>query len=129
MCVRLRLTLGYNELGFNPGNLVIVGAGFSWNAGLPLASTFTNELLNLRGLRLDGPSARQVKFIREFVDRVFGEGARRSADEWPELEDIFTLVDLSANTGHHLGTVYSAADLRVVRRAIIVRMIRMLSQA
>lgn len=129
MCVRLRRTRGDNELAFDPGNLVIVGAGFSWNAGLPLASTFTNELLNLRGLRLDGPSARQVKFIREFVDQVFGEGARRSADEWPELEDIFTLVDLSANTGHHLGTVYSAADLRVVRRSIIVRMIRMLSQA
>lgn len=116
-------------MAFEPQNLVVVGAGFSWNAGLPLASTFTNELLNLRGLRLDGPSAWQVRFIRKFVDRVFGEGARRSADEWPELEDIFTLVDLSANTGHHLGTVYSAADLRVVRRAIIVRMIRMLSQA
>lgn len=108
---------------------MIVGAGFSCNAGLPLASTFTNELLNLRGLRLDGPSVRQVRFIREFVDQVFGEGVRRSADEWPELEDIFTLIDLSANTGHHLGAVYSAADLRVVRRAIIVRMIRMLSQA
>ncbi|MGR9500086.1 hypothetical protein ACU8OJ_25310 (plasmid) [Rhizobium leguminosarum] len=40
---------------------------------------------------------------------------------------IDTLVDLSANTGHHLGT-YSAADLRLVRRAMIVRMIRMLMQ-
>lgn len=108
---------------------MIVGAGFSWNAGLPLASSFTTELLNLKGLRLDGPSVRQVRFIRTFVNDVFGEGARRSADEWPELEDIFTLVDLSANTGHHLGTAYSSADLRVVRRAIIVRMIRMLSQA
>lgn len=115
-------------MAFDPGNLLIVGAGFSWNAGLPLASTFTNELLNLRGLRLDGPSVRQVRFVRKFVDQVFGEGLRRSAGDWPELEDIFTLVDLSANTGHHLGTVYSAADLRVVRRAIIVRMIRMLSQ-
>jgi hypothetical protein len=60
---------------------------------------------------------------------VIGEGTRRPAGEWPELEDIFTLVDLSANTGHHLGPEYSAADLRVVRRAILVRMIRMLSQA
>lgn len=116
-------------MAIDPGNLLIVGAGFSLNAGLPLAGSFTNELLNLRGLRLDGPSVRQVRFIRSFVDQVFGEGVPRSAKQWPELEDIFTLVDLSANTGHHLGPNYSAAELRVVRRAIIVRMIRMLSQA
>ena len=116
-------------MAFEPENLLIVGAGFSWNAGLPLASNFTRELLNLQDLRLDGPSARQVKFIRNFVNQVFGEGAQRTVDDWPELEDIFTLVDLSANTGHHLGPAYSAADLRVVRRAVIVRMIRMLSQA
>lgn len=116
-------------MAFNPNNLLIVGAGFSSSAGLPLASSFTRELLNVSKLWLNGPSARQVGFIQAFVDQVFGEGARRSADEWPELEDIFTLVDLSANTGHHLGPEYSAADLRVVRRAILVRMIRMLSQA
>jgi hypothetical protein len=110
-------------------NLLILGAGFSRNAGLPLASQFTRELLNLRGLKLDGPSARQVAYIRAFVDSVFGEGASRSHDEWPELEDIFTLVDLSANTGHHLGPAHSASDLRMVRRSIIVRMIRMLAQA
>jgi hypothetical protein len=114
---------------FDPGNLLIIGAGFSMNAGLPLASDFTSELLNIRKLRLDGPSARQVEFIRAFVDQVFGEGAVRPATEWPELEDIFTLVDLSANTGHHLGPAHSSADLRIVRRAIIVRMTRMLSQA
>lgn len=114
---------------FDPSNLLILGAGFSFNAGLPLASDFTRALLNVRKLSLDGPSANQVKFLRSFVDQVFGEGKSRSAKEWPELEDIFTLVDLSANTGHHLGPAYAAADLRVVRRAILVRMTRMLSQA
>lgn len=110
-------------------NLLILGAGFSRNAGLPLASEFTRELLKLRGLKPDGPSARQVAYIRTFVDSVFGEGTSRSHDEWPELEDIFTLVDLSANTGHHLGPSHSASDLRIVRRSIIVRMIRMLAKA
>lgn len=112
---------------FNPGNLVIVGAGFSLNSGLPLAGSFTKQLLNLGRVAVDGPSARQISYIKSFADRVFGEGAPRTADEWPDLEDIFTLVDLSANTGHHLGPHFSAADLRIVRRAIIVRMIRMLS--
>lgn len=116
-------------MAFNPGNLLIVGAGFSANAGLPLANGFTRNLLNLRKLKLDGPSAQQVRFIRGFVDQIFGEGVERSADEWPELEDIFTLVDLSANSGHHLGKDYAASDLRVVRRAMLVRMIRMLSQS
>ncbi|MEZ5749368.1 MAG: hypothetical protein R3D83_05600 [Caenibius sp.] len=116
-------------MGFDPRTLLILGAGFSFNAGLPLASNFTNELLNLDGLNLRGPSRQQVGYLRNFVDQVFGEGAERLADEWPELEDIFTLIDLSANTGHHLGPEHSAAELRVVRRAIIVRMIRMLSQA
>lgn len=114
---------------FSPGKLMIVGAGFSANAGLPVARGFTSELLNLRGLKLDGPSAGQVRYIRSFVNQVFGEGASRHSDDWPELEDIFTLIDISANTGHHLGPHYSAARLRVVRRAIIVRMIRMLTQA
>lgn len=45
---------------FNPGNLVIVGAGFSLNAGLPLAGSFTKQLLNLGRVAVDGPSARQI---------------------------------------------------------------------
>lgn len=109
-------------------NLLIVGAGFSSNAGLPLASRFTVELLKTASLNPNGPSRAQVKFLRQFVAHTFGEGSTRNADEWPELEDVLTIIDLSANTGHHLGANYSASDLRTVRRAILVRMIRMLEQ-
>lgn len=109
-------------------NLLFVGAGFSANAGLPLASSFTSELLNVKRLNLDGPSNALVRFISGFVDLTFAERRTAAPEDWPELEDVFTLVDLSANTGHHLG-MYSASDLRLVRRALLVRMIRMLSQA
>lgn len=109
-------------------NLLIVGAGFSNNAGLPLANRFTVELLKTTSLNPNGPSRAQVKFLRQFVDRTFGEGSMRSAHEWPELEDVLTIIDLSANTGHHLGAAYAASDLRTVRRAILVRMMRMLEQ-
>jgi hypothetical protein len=109
-------------------NLLFVGAGFSANAGLPLASSFTAELLNTNRLNLDGPSNALVRFISGFVDANFAEGRTAEPEDWPELEDVFTLVDLSANSGHHLGK-YSASDLRLVRRALLVRMIRMLSQA
>lgn len=109
-------------------NLLFVGAGFSANAGLPLASSFTSELLNTKRLNLDGPSNALVKFISGFVDKTFAEGRTAAPEDWPELEDVFTLIDLSANTGHNLGT-YSASELRLVRRALLVRMIRMLSQS
>ncbi|TAV81572.1 hypothetical protein [Rhizobium leguminosarum] len=109
-------------------NLLIVGAGFSANAGLPLASAFTSALVNTEKLPLDGPSNALVRFVSGFVDTTFAEGRTAEPDDWPELEDVFTLVDLSANSGHHLGK-YSASDLRLVRRAMLVRMIRMLSQS
>lgn len=115
-------------MSFQPQQLLIVGAGFSFNAGLPLASQFTSSLLDVENLSLNGPSNGQVRFLKSFVDSVFGEGASRSADQWPEMEDILTLVDLSANAGHHLGPDFTPSQLRVVRRAIIVRMIRMLAQ-
>lgn len=116
-------------MSFEPSNVLIVGAGFSKNAGLPLVSDFTKELVNLSRLRLDGPNARLVAFIRSFVDTTFGEGAERTPDQWPDLEDVFTLVDLAANSGHHLGPRYPAAKLRLVRRAIIARIIRMLDRS
>lgn len=109
-------------------HLFIVGAGFSYNAGLPLTGDFTKALLNLEGLSLDGPSSLIVKYLRNFVDVTFGNGSSIKSDNWPVLEDIFTLIDLSANTGHHLGSDFSPAALRTVRRALIVRFIRMLSQ-
>lgn len=112
----------------DPDNLLILGAGFSVNAGLPIASDFTRRLIDTDALKETGPSAAQIQFLRKFVSEIFNEGGKSTAAHWPELEDIFTMVDLSANTGHNLGPNWSASELRVVRRAILVRMIRMLSQ-
>lgn len=107
-------------------HLFIVGAGFSNNAGLPLTSEFTDKLLDVDGLKLDGPSALQVAFLKKFVTDTFELAPDTGAELWPQLEDIFTCIDLSANTGHHLGPQYSPSQLRTVRRALIVRIIRML---
>lgn len=109
-------------------NLFIVGAGFSYYAGLPLTDTFTKRLLNVADLKLEGPSATQVDLLKHFVQKTFEHGPHAAAKYWPQLEDIFTCIDLSANTGHHLGSDYSPSKLRTVRRALIVRIIRMLRQ-
>lgn len=102
-----------------------MGAGFSFNAGLPLTNEFTTKLLNVRRTRASSGSA-QVNFLRGFVHDAFDHLPFAKAQYWPALEDLFTCVDLAANSGHHLGAKYSPSELRTVRRALIVRTIRML---
>ena len=109
-------------------NIFIVGAGFSHYAGLPLTANFTEALLDVGGLKPDGPSDLQVQFLKEFVADTFDHLFDEAPKYWPHLEDVFTCIDLSANTGHHLGPGYAPSDLRTVRRALIVRIIRMLNQ-
>jgi hypothetical protein len=106
----------------------IVGAGFSHYAGLPLQRDFTRAILSAEKFKGSSASKHIVEYLKKFVYRTFGP--RRSAKDptWPDLEDIFTCVDLSANSGHHLGQGYSPARLRTVRRALIARIIWMLRQ-
>ena len=105
--------------------LFVLGAGFSHNAGLPLQRDFTDAILKGRDLQKPGPSRTLTRFLGAFVADIFGHADNSKI--WPELEDLFTCVDLAANTGHHLGQ-FSPADLRTVRRALISRIIRMLRQ-
>jgi len=107
--------------------VVIVGAGFSHYAGLPLTSGFTEAMLEARGLT-GGPSRVLVDFLAQFIHDSFDHPTKTEAGNWPELEDVFTCVDLSANSGHHLGGTFAPADLRTVRRAMLSRIIRMLHQ-
>lgn len=105
----------------------VVGAGFSHHAGLPLTSTFTEAVLEGRGFR-SGVSRLMVEFLTQFIRDTFDVPTRAGAKHWPELEDVFTCLDLSANSGHHLGDTFAPADLRTVRRAMLCRIIRMLNQ-
>jgi hypothetical protein len=112
---------------WNVRTLFILGAGFSYYAGLPLTDEFTDALLEARAFSR-GPSKTLVEFLGIFIHDVFGHKRKALARHWPSLEDIFTCIDLSANTGHHLGERFSPADLRTVRRALVARIIRMLHQ-
>jgi hypothetical protein len=90
-------------------HLFVVGAGFSKNVGLPLAADFTHELLYITGMKNTALSKALVEFIRIFVNDAFGGGSEVPPEHWPMLEDLFTTIDLSANTGHHLGVKYAAS--------------------
>jgi len=98
---------------YNPAKPVddvfILGAGFSKNAGLPLQSEFTERLV-FSGTEKD-PTKCLVPFLRAFIARTFGHLDEARPEYWPNLEDIFTCLDLSANSGHHLGFGFPPSDL------------------
>lgn len=108
-------------------NLFVVGAGFSFYAGLPLTNDFTDALLDL-GANSGKRNKELVQFLRKFVARTFDHAESAAAKYWPTLEDLFTCIDLSANSGHHLGPESAPKVLRTTRRALIVRTIRMLRE-
>lgn len=108
-------------------HVFVLGAGFSMYAGMPLQQQFTSALLSGRGSG-SGPSGRIVQHLRHFIHQEFDHKTTAPAVYWPDLEDIFTCIDLSANTGHNLGPTKMPSDLRTVRRALIYRIITMLRE-
>jgi hypothetical protein len=69
-----------------------------------------------------------VQQLREFVHSAFDHSISAKARFWPNLEDLFTNIDLAANTGHHLGPDYAPARLRTMRRLLLARMMMMLDE-
>jgi NAD-dependent SIR2 family protein deacetylase len=106
----------------------IVGAGFSANAGLPLQAEFTELFLKAQKFKR-GKSRKLMPHLGQFVEKTFGFNSTHDLTSYPELEDMFTLLDLSANTGHHLGISYSPKELRMLRRMLLSRTIHMLNSA
>ncbi|MFA5872621.1 MAG: hypothetical protein WC832_01530 [Anaerolineales bacterium] len=94
----------------------ILGAGFSKCADLPVQSEFSslltsNEFHNPIDVLI-------TKTIKDFLKDVFGWKVMM---DLPNLEDIFTFIDLSAGSGHHLGIKYKPNRLRALRRMLIYR--------
>jgi hypothetical protein len=94
----------------------ILGAGFSKCADLPDQAEFSALLTSNE---LDNPIDIVItNAIKDFLKDVFGWKEKR---EIPTLEDIFTFIDLSAGSGHHLGIKYKPNRLRALRRMLIYR--------
>jgi hypothetical protein len=94
----------------------VLGAGFSKCAELPLQREFSSLLLSEEfNTSIDIAITNALK---EFLHDVFGW---REGRELPLLEDVFTCIDLSAGTGHHLGIKYTPKALRALRRMAIYR--------
>jgi len=94
----------------------ILGARFSKCADLPVQAEFSSLLTSSE---FDTAIDKVITgAIKEFLEDVFGWKDTR---EIPSLEDIFTFIDLSAGSGHHLGIKYTPKLLRALRRMLIYR--------
>lgn len=100
----------------NENIVFILGAGFSKCADLPVQSEFSS-LLTSNEFDTEIDKVITVA-IKTFLKDVFGWQDTRTI---PTLEDIFTFIDLSSGSGHHLGIKYTPKLLRALRRMLIYR--------
>lgn len=104
-----------------PEKVYILGAGFSKCAGLPVQRDFQTLLLSASfATPIDLVISER---IRSFFQTAFSwhDGA-----PMPSMEDIFTCIDLSAGSGHHLGPRFGPKQLRAIRRMLIYRIFQVL---
>ena len=100
----------------NKNTVFILGAGFSKCADLPIQSEFSSLLTsNEFDTEIDKVITSAIK---TFLIDVFGWQDKITI---PTLEDIFTFIDLSSGSGHHLGIKYTPKLLRALRRMLIYR--------
>lgn len=109
-----------------PKLTLILGSGFSAEAGVPTAKKIPSNFLS-RPLNSPIPEVLDdtiTKVLKYFWETVFGY-SRKGYE--PTLEDHFTVLDIAANSGHNLGTKLSPKKLRSIRRMSIHRTFQILN--
>lgn len=105
---------------------LIAGAGLSAVAGIPTTRELPRQFLDLPPTgATPAPLQKAIsKHLRQYWEVVFDYKADGPT---PSFEDHFTVLDLAANTGHHLGSSYSPKQLRAIRRLSIHRVFDVLN--
>jgi hypothetical protein len=107
-----------------PKVALILGAGFSCEAGLPNTRKVVNAFLQSphSGLdpRIEDEITNQLKKFWKYVFNFDGQA------DLPSLEDHFTILDLAANSGRNIGPEYTPRKLRAIRRFSIHRIFQIL---
>jgi len=106
---------------------LILGSGFSKEAGLPTTRGLSSEFLATPQASVLAPELEQevTRILKKFWHDVFGY---RPGGRVPSMEDHFTVIDLAANSGHQLGRYYTPKRLRAIRRFSIHRVFQILDR-
>jgi ribosomal protein L37AE/L43A len=112
-----------------PKLALILGSGFSREAGLPT----TNEIPDMFLKTPESEKNNLQPGVGDEISRILGEFwkeifAHQIGKTMPSIEDHFTLLDLAANSGHHLGKHYSPKKLRAIRRMSIHRVFSLVTE-
>lgn len=96
--------------------VVILGAGFSKNSGMPLLSEIPELIVKY-------PDNSEFEYgisrvIKQFLKDVFGY---TGGENIPGIDDILNSIDICSRTGHHLGIEYSPEHLLAIRRFLVYR--------
>lgn len=105
---------------------VLVGAGFSAEAGLPTTTDIFEDFLSFDNADVTAPEIQDE--ITDRLENYWSDVFGIEADQTPTFEDHFTTLDLAANAGHNLGQRYSPKRLRALRRMSIHRVFDILDQ-
>ena len=107
---------------------LFIGAGFSKEAGLPTTGEITKRFFSNRRQNSMSNELRGAidSALKDYWRLVFDYAEGKLE---PSLEDHFTMLDLSANVGHALGTEFTPAKLRRIRRLSIHRILEILDDA
>lgn len=118
-------------LSLNPKDTAfILGSGFSANAGIPPQSSLSENFFAPLKDGEDSICKYCRKIVLYFSDLVFKYKPDVSAPSVvPDIEDFFTLIDLSASTGHYLGRELRPNILRAIRRAGIFLILHIINES
>ncbi len=115
--------LSLSNINERPSVTVLLGAGFSKCADLPLQNEFSSLLLSEEfDTEIDVTITRAIK---DYLVDIFGW---KEGDALPSMEDIFTNIDLSVQSNHHLGIKYTPKILRALERLAIHRIFQVLDR-
>ncbi len=102
---------------------VILGAGFSKNSGIPIQSEIPGLLISYE--KEESFENYISRVIENFIKDTFGYTGGKNL---PNIDDILTSIDISTNSGHHLGIKYSPLTLRSIRRILSYRVFSILEK-
>ena len=100
--------------------IVILGAGFSKNSGLPVQIEIPALLIKESGK--DNFESAVSGVLRRFMEELFCYGG----EIYPQLDDLLTCIDISISSGHHLGIKYSIDHLWAIKRFLVYRVFSIL---